>query len=273
MQGNYISFEKMPPNRFSAILSFVESIRDSTVNSAAVAVKGRTIRLIAILAGLPLFVFSILALAQWGNGGSCHWALPRWFGCVLSSHEGLAGGLIGASGALIAGWIAWTAVQQQINADRERAMADRVEAELLLSADLADYADGMAAAWRLLANLPEGADAERTRQVYEATAYMATWLSRPEQIANYRAMVEILGWEQRTSYGGLLRGLEELQRFSKPESIDDIDEILSVIRSLSYSFEICLPSTSEYFRGLWRRTPKAYSLAGWISHIGGADLE
>jgi hypothetical protein len=42
-----------------------------------------------------------------------------------------------ASGALVAAWIAWSAVQQ-INAERERAMADRFEAERLLSADLTD---------------------------------------------------------------------------------------------------------------------------------------
>jgi hypothetical protein len=87
--------------------------------------KGRTIQLIAPLVRLPAFIYLTLALAQVGNGGSCHWAFPKWFGCVLSAHEGLAGGLIGAAGALVAAWIAWSAVQQQINAERERALADR----------------------------------------------------------------------------------------------------------------------------------------------------
>src|SRR5262249_39389557 len=63
---------------------------------------------LVLLFGLPLFTFSVLALAQWGSGSSCHWQFPKWFGCVLGDHDSLAAGLIGASGALFAAWIAWT---------------------------------------------------------------------------------------------------------------------------------------------------------------------
>src|SRR5215831_14165497 len=73
-------------------------------------------------------------------------------------HENLAGGLIGLARVLLGAWVAWSAVQQQINADRERAMADRVEADRLLSEAFTDYADGMATAWRYLVALPEDAD-------------------------------------------------------------------------------------------------------------------
>jgi hypothetical protein len=232
--------------------------------------KSHTIQLIALLLGLPVFTFSTLALTQLGNGGSCHWAFPKWFGCVLSAHEGLAGGLIGASGALVAAWIAWSAIQQQINAERERATADRIEAERLLSEDLTDYADGMAAAWRLLAELPQDADTERVRRAYEATAYMATRLSRPEAISNFRAMAAILGWDKRGKYDGLLRGIEELKSFVVPELIEDREEVLGLVRRLSYDFEYCLPATSEYFAGLWRRAPKAMRFADWVRRMGGA---
>ena len=101
-----------------------------------------------------LFVYLILALTEIGSGAGCHWAFPRWFGCVLGLHETLAAGLMGAAGVLIAAWMAWTAVQQQINADRERTVADRKEAERLLAEDLTNYADGMAAAWRELLAVP-----------------------------------------------------------------------------------------------------------------------
>jgi hypothetical protein len=57
---------------------------------------------------------------------------------MLAKHEGLAGGLIGTVGVLLGAWIAWLAVQQQINAERDRAMADREEAERLLAEDLTD---------------------------------------------------------------------------------------------------------------------------------------
>lgn len=80
-----------------------------------------------LLAGLwsVIFIYLVLALAEAGGLAACHWAFPRWFGCVLYVHESLAAGLIAAAGALTAAWIAWTAVQQQINAEKERRTADR----------------------------------------------------------------------------------------------------------------------------------------------------
>ena len=41
--------------------------------------------------------------------------------------------------------------------------------------------------------LPEDAEHARTLAVHEAIAYMADWVSRPEKIATYRSMVQILG--------------------------------------------------------------------------------
>ena len=83
--------------------------------------------------------------------------------------------------------------------------ADRKEAEQLLAADLSEYADGMAAAWRLLVAvpnpLPEPGAWEGTRQ---ATAYVAERLSRADQIANHQAMAEILRWDRRRKYLALI---------------------------------------------------------------------
>lgn len=45
----------------------------------------------------------------------CVAAFPKWLGCVLANHENLSGGLIGAGGALFAGWLAWSAVWAQID--------------------------------------------------------------------------------------------------------------------------------------------------------------
>ena len=80
-----------------------------------------------LLVALCSLVFSylVLALAEAGGLAAGHWAFPRWFGCVLYVHESLAAGLIAAAGALTAAWIAWSAVQQQINAERQRTTADR----------------------------------------------------------------------------------------------------------------------------------------------------
>jgi hypothetical protein len=76
--------------------------------------QGITIQFLVLFFGLPLFTFLVLALAQWGSGSSCGWQFPKWFGCVLHDHESLTAGLIGAAGALFAAWIAWTAVQRQL---------------------------------------------------------------------------------------------------------------------------------------------------------------
>jgi hypothetical protein len=153
----------------------------------------------------------------------------------------------------------------------ERALADRREAERLLSDDLTDYADAMAAAWRLLVDPEQGADQSRKGQVFEGVAYMAKLLSRPEQIANYRAMANILAWDRRRRYIVLLRGLEELKEFNSPELIGDPEDVLGKIRGLSHDFEYCLPDTSKFFSGLWRRYPKAMNHADWVRRIGGVE--
>ena len=44
----------------------------------------------------------------------------QWLGCAMAAHEGLAAGLIGAAGALFAGWLAFDAVQEQIAQERDR---------------------------------------------------------------------------------------------------------------------------------------------------------
>lgn len=228
--------------------------------------QNRKAQFVIVVFGLSLFIFLALALAQAGSGSSCHWAFPKWFGCVVAAHENLAAGLIGAAGALIAAWIAWTAVQEQINSERERAAADRVEVERILSEDLTEYAKGMAAAWRLLVALPEDASQDHTSAVYQTTAYMADRVSRPERITSYRAMVEILGWDRRIKYSDVIDRLSELRKFSDPESMHDSQEVLDAIRTLADYFELCLPDTSQYFNGLWRRSAKAMSFADLVEY-------
>jgi hypothetical protein len=80
-----------------------------------------TTQFLLLLFGLPLFIFLVLALAQWGSGSSCGWQFPKWFGCVLHDHDSLAAGLIGAAGGLFAAWIAWTAVQRQLEEQKHQA--------------------------------------------------------------------------------------------------------------------------------------------------------
>src|SRR5262245_29842429 len=104
----------------------------------------RAKQLIAVILCVSLiagFVFFILGAAELGKVRPCGWEFPVWFGCVLNAHEDLAGGVIGAAVTLAAAWVAWTAVQRQITADRERTSEDRREAERLLSEELTRLAE------------------------------------------------------------------------------------------------------------------------------------
>lgn len=54
---------------------------------------------------------------------------PKWLGCVMAAHEGLAGGLIGGAGALFAGWLAFASVQRQLEEERNNRDRERQEAK------------------------------------------------------------------------------------------------------------------------------------------------
>jgi len=44
----------------------------------------------------------------------CAWQFPKVLSCVLGMRENLAGGVLGAAGAIFAAWIAWRVVQSQV---------------------------------------------------------------------------------------------------------------------------------------------------------------
>jgi hypothetical protein len=80
---------------------------------------------IALLAG----IVGVLLWAQLGTTEttkSCA-AIPLhlWIGCAMAAHENLAGGLIGAAGALIAGLLAWRGLRDQIDAAEANVAAQR----------------------------------------------------------------------------------------------------------------------------------------------------
>lgn len=76
-----------------------------------------------LLVGLILILGLVHAYAikepgQCFGGAFSHAQWPRWIWCAMSAHEGLAGGLIGAAGALIAAVIAAAVVWQQLQFER-----------------------------------------------------------------------------------------------------------------------------------------------------------
>lgn len=77
------------------------------------------------------FIYLVLTAAEVGlttssgNGlpQRCALQFPKWFGCVLTNHENLAGGLIGAGGTIFAAWLAWAALDVDRKAARYEQLA------------------------------------------------------------------------------------------------------------------------------------------------------
>jgi hypothetical protein len=55
---------------------------------------------------------------------------PRYLGCAMTTHEGLAGGLIGAAGALFAALLAIDAIQERTSRGSERQKLEQAEAKI-----------------------------------------------------------------------------------------------------------------------------------------------
>ena len=229
--------------------------------------KRRVGELSTLVVGATFFVCSLLILAELGSKQTCavDW---KWLGCALNAHENLAGGMIGGCITPIAAWIAWNAVQDQINAHRALALADREEAERVLNVHLAEVAEGLAAAWRMLEET-EGATSEVMTRVRSAVAYAVERSTSPERIKAYWQMLELLAWEKRLNFGRLLDGLDHLSAFSDEDKLGDCREFLDAVRRLSDDFQMCMPGTQEYFEGLWVPWAKADTFGDAVRRVGG----
>jgi hypothetical protein len=94
----------------------------------------KTLAFIAVLFGVSVVILAlidahmiILDASGAPRAERCPYQFPtKWFGCVLANHESVAGGLVGAVGALMAAWFAWHAIMAQIESDHAIARkADR----------------------------------------------------------------------------------------------------------------------------------------------------
>jgi hypothetical protein len=222
-----------------------------------------------ILGSIAGSVAALAGALAWGPH-HCKIAFPMVIGCAMGSYENLAGGLLAASAALFAGWLAWSAVQVQISAEEKRAAADRVEIENVLQGDLDYMAEALAAIWRILADLdqsPPPADVLTVR--LEGVVYGIDKLTN--DIPTMRKMVTALGWERRRTYESWLDGLERLAEFRDVNNFD-VNEALITVMGVGNHFEMLRPDTAKYFEGFWRRSGKAWDLAYAIEvHAGVAE--
>jgi hypothetical protein len=112
-------------------------------------------------------------------------------GCAIGSYETLAGGMIAASAALIAGWLAWSGVQTQIEAEEKQATADRVEVEAVLKDDIDWFAEGLASIWKILETHEEGRPFDQNK--VEAINYGIENIAKESWLSTSRRMVSVLG--------------------------------------------------------------------------------
>ena len=189
----------------------------------------------------------------------------------MAAHEGLAGGLIGAAGAVFAGWLAWSAVQVQIAAEERRAAADRVEVEKILQGDLDNFAEVLGAIWKILEGWEEKDVPETNRRKLSGVTFGIEQITKGSWLNSSRKMVEVLGWERRRDYEELFAGLERLGKIR--EDNFDLSEALVAVRIVSADFEYLRPDSAQYFEGRFRRAGKAYSLGYAVEVQAGVAQE
>jgi hypothetical protein len=185
---------------------------------------------------LITLIYCILAGAEAGmllnnNASQCALEFPRWFGCAIANHENLAGGLIGASGTIVAGWIAWIAVQSQIAADREIATRADLEAYVAVRDELKDLCELLNEFWRavdfmLAPNLSNTLVQERYRFVLAAfDAYEDASLERLDTAAVGLPIARRRAFSNVTQH---LRALDRTIAAATKEMSYDKDAVLRI---------------------------------------------
>ena len=73
-------------------------------------------------------IVAIISMATaWGPHDPCSLQFPKIIGCALGTYESLSGGLLAAGGALFAGWLAWSAVKEQVRLERQKMLEAKVD--------------------------------------------------------------------------------------------------------------------------------------------------
>jgi len=224
-----------------------------------------------ILGSTAATVLVLAGALAWGPH-QCKLAFPMVVGCAMGNYENLAGGMFAASAALFAGWLAWSGVQVQVSAEEKRASADRVEVERVLAGDIDNSAEALGAIWKILGDIDE--EAPRDPAKIAAIIWGIEQITDDAWLSTCRKMVTVLGWERRRNYETLFSALETLGQFRNADEFD-VGDALRATQSAANYCECLQPACSEYFAGLFQRSPKAWSLgyaiqmqAGVIDRFG-----
>lgn len=145
---------------------------------------------------------------------------PKWLGCAMAAHENLAGGLIGAAGALFAAWIAFTTVQGQIEegrAQRERVYAEaKAAAVMAIAQPVHAAAPTLRAVRRILESQPGPIGAQDIETISRGIGYVDAALD------NFvlREIAGDLRVEDRVIYIAIISTLTTLINISQAPNID-----------------------------------------------------
>jgi hypothetical protein len=130
-------------------------------------------------------------------------------------------------------------------------------------------AEGLSSVWKILAELDrsDGLPAETLTVRLEGVIYGIGKITK--NISTIRTMITALGWERRRAYERLLEGLGRLAKFRDVNHFDDLHDALFAAMDVSDDFRMLRPETGEYFKGLWQRSHKAWTLGHAIAMEAG----
>jgi hypothetical protein len=81
-----------------------------------------------IAAGVLTGIVAILSMATaWGPHNPCSLQFPKVIRCALGNYESLSGAPIAAGGALFAGWLAWSAIKEQIRLEKQKMLETKID--------------------------------------------------------------------------------------------------------------------------------------------------
>jgi hypothetical protein len=102
---------------------------------------------------VTLYLLLLFLADRWMNVGAmgslpqrCILQFPKWIGCATANHESLAGALVGATGTIFAGWLAWRAAVYTVLNQRR----PQIQALAIVISELSPFLLLYVEVWRII---------------------------------------------------------------------------------------------------------------------------
>jgi hypothetical protein len=194
---------------------------------------------------LIAFIVAILALAQSGISDHTKLCSPslakiKWIGCTIATHEGLAGGLIAASGALFAAWLAWCAIMKQIEAAEKLATLKEDSTYEAVRVQLDGVIDVLNQYWRVV-----DASIKTKEWRKNGISLLRSLYPKPNDLHNKidRDLAKELDPVRRLQFENLMQSLDWFaQMFERGEDDDHDPLFLENVRTMLTHISVYLES-------------------------------